>query len=69
MAGNNMVSEAKAAANARFDRKTYDYITVKVRKDSKKKMIYQDYADSLDIPLSVFVQKALDYVIENKIKL
>ena len=64
----NMVSEAKARANAKYDKKTYDTIGARVRKDAGAKARYQDYADSLNITLSELIVKSLEYVIENKIK-
>ena len=64
-----MISEAKARADAKYHAKTYTYIGTKVRKDSGLKEKYQDYADSLNIGMSELIVKALNYVINNKIKL
>lgn len=64
-----MLSESRARANAKYDAKTYDKITAKVRKDSGLKAKAEAYADSLDISLSQLILKSLQYVIENKIKL
>lgn len=63
-----MVSEAKRASNARYDKKTYTTIGCRVRKDSGLKEKFQDYADSLDIGMSEFIVKSLEYIINNKIK-
>ena len=64
-----MVSEAKRAANARYDKKTYTTIGLRLRKDSGLKEKYRDYADSLNIGMSEMIIKALNYVIDNNIKL
>lgn len=64
----NMVSEAQARATFKYQKKTYDVVSLKLRKDSGDKQKFQDYADSLDLPLSVFIVKALHYVVDNKIK-
>lgn len=69
MEGYSMVSEAQARATAKYQKKTYDRVDIKLRKDSGAKQKYQDYADSLDLPLAVFIVKALDYVVDHNIKL
>lgn len=65
----NMISEAKARADAKYQKKTFDIINAKVRKDTGDKQKFTDYADSLDMSLSQLIIKALHYVVDNKIKL
>lgn len=69
MGGYGMVTEAQARATMKYQKKTYDRFTVRIRKDSGLKDIYQDYADSLDMTVSTFAVKAMSYIVEHKIKL
>lgn len=69
MEGYNMISEARARANAKYDKKTYSMITAKVRKDSGLKEKAEAYADSQDITLSQLIIKSLEYIINHNIKL
>ncbi len=64
----SMTTEAQARATEKYRKKTYDTISVKVRKDSNNKQKYQDYADKLDITLSELILKSLDYVIDHNIR-
>ena len=68
MEGLTMISEAKARADAKYHKKTYDTVSLKVRKDSGYKQKFQDYADSLDLSLSDFATRAINYIIDNNIK-
>lgn len=68
MEGYSMISEAKARADAKYAKKTYDIVTVKIRKDTGNKAKFQDYADSLDISLSELINRSLNYIVEHNIK-
>ena len=63
-----MVSEAKARANAKNDKKTYTTIGARVRKDSGLKEKYLEYADSIDMQMSEFIIRSLNYIIDHQIK-
>ena len=64
-----MASEAQIRAIDKYQKKTYDRIIVKVRKEAGEKEKFQAYADSLDLSLQSFITKAVKYIIENNIKL
>ena len=64
-----MTSEAQIRAIDKYQKKTYDRIIVKVRKETGDKERFQSYADALDLSLQAFITKACNYIIENGIKL
>lgn len=68
MGEHSMATEAQIRAIDKYQRKTYDRIVVKVRKENQFKEKFTDYADSLDLSLSEFIIRSLNYVIDHNIK-
>lgn len=60
------VSEAKTRANAKYSRKTYDQISVFMRKDAELTLqMVKDYAESRGENFNAFVLRAIAETYEN----
>ena len=62
-----MTSDAHLRAIAKYQKKTYDMVSVKLRKELGYKEKFTEYADSLDISLSELIVRSLNYVVDHKI--
>ena len=59
------VSEAKRRANARYDRKTYDNVLVKIRKDSDLALaMIKEHAETMGESTNGFIARAIKEAIE-----
>ena len=58
-------SQAKIKANARYDKKTYDNVLVKIRKDSNLTLaMIKEYASSRGESVNSFIVRAITEAIE-----
>lgn len=65
------VSEAKRKANARYDRKTYDNVLVKIRKDSDLTLaMVKEHAEAMSESTNGFIVRAIRETVErDKVKI
>ncbi len=59
------MSEAKRRANARYDKKTYDTVLVKIRKDSDVSLaVIKEHAETMGESANGFIKRAIREAIE-----
>ncbi len=67
MDNNKKNSEAKIRANAKYNKKAYKNIAIRVKPETAEKI--KGYADLKKHSVASFIVKACDYIIDNDIDL